>query len=437
MSQARQLFNAASRRIGQTHFAESSDIASTSICARKFLLPRILGATGRGNEKYIPGSIAHVVLDKAGTGLLHLWEPKATREVILEDWRGAMEEVFADSERRAEARGYSAESVRKHIVAAHSRLESIAAVLSVYFQENPPPRKIVTEVTISNPTTRHEGRVDAIFEYDNSSETIEWKTNVTGSISQYERIQTVANGMLVNYRYGRAEDDFASNRLTIFTPEGIHHPIPTEKALNGVREARQFILATLANTHPRYDMPSMAVCYECSFYYPCRFYLYDKTRDDVKKLLCNRRFRVLKKRERSHANKFLAVELPAPALAELGIVEQDYSLKAIDRDILTLEKASETERVFAGDSVRVIGLEPNIPLLACVSCNGSVSNVEGKAVKVQIFRGKTCVLQGLPIALLRVDVGLSKRELESIDRVHRNPGPYQDLALAMIGEKEP
>lgn len=430
------MFNEASRRIGQTHFAESSDIASTSICARKFLLPRILGATGRGNEKYIPGSIAHSVLDKAGTGLLDLWGSKAAKEEILEGWREAMEATFADSERRAEARGYSAASVRKHIVAAHSRLESIADILSVYFKETQAPRKIVTEVTISNPFTRHEGRVDAIFEYDQNAETVEWKTNVSGSISQYERIQTVANGMLVNYRRGRAEDDFAGNRLTIFTPEGIHHPIPTTKALDDVRSARQFILGTLANTHPRYDMPSMAVCYECSYYDPCRFYLYDKTPDDVRKLLWNRRFRVLKKRERSHANKFLSSELPAHVLAELGIVERDYSLRAVTNDILTLEKASDTERVFPGDSVRVIGLEPNIPLLACVSCNGSVSDVDGRTVKVQIFRGKPTDLQGLPIALLRTDVDLSRRELESIDRVHRNPGPYQDLALALIGEVE-
>jgi hypothetical protein len=430
MSVAREQFNAAVRRVGASHFAESSDIGSASICGRKFLLPRVVGAIGRGNVAYIPGTIAHRVLERVGPTLDLLWKKQASPTDILGEWKSDADDTYGDFESRAEAKGTS---VEKYIVAANDRLSGIATILSEYFKDHEPPRKIITEITISNPLTRHEGRIDAIFEYDGRAETVDWKTNVTGSITQYERIQTVSNGMLVNYRYGRGEDDFTNNKLTIFTPEGVHHPVPTQKALDDVRSARKFILDTLAGLHPRNDLPPIFVCNSCSYYDPCRFYMYDKTPDDIKKLLWNRRYRVLRKREKSHLNKFLALELASSELAELGILEQDYSFLSAENGTLTLRKES-IGKMFAGDAVRVIGREPGIPLLACISCSGSIGGVRGNEVSVKVFRGKPAELIGLPVSVLRTDVDLSKRELESIDRVHRNAGPFQDLALALIGE---
>lgn len=430
MSVAREQFNQAVRRVGTSHFAESSDIGSASICGRKFLLPRVVGAVGRGNVAYIPGTIAHRVLERVGPTLDVLWRRHASAEEILAEWKSDADDTYGEYESRATAKGTS---VEKYIVAANDRLGGIATVLAEYFRDHEPPRKVITEITITNPSTRHEGRVDAIFEYDGRAETVDWKTNVTGSITQYERIQTVSNGMLVNYRYGRAEDDFANNKLTIFTPEGIHHPVPTQKALDDVRSARKFILDTLAGLHPHNELPPIFVCNACSYYEPCRFYMYDKTPDDIRKLLWNRRFRVLRKREKSHLNKFLAVELPPAGLAELGILEQDYSFQSFADGTLTLRKES-SGRLFAGDAVRVIGREPGIPLLACVSCSGSISGIRANEVSVKVFRGRPSDLVGLPVSVLRTDVDLSKRELESIDRVHRNAGPFQDLALALIGE---
>jgi hypothetical protein len=43
-------------------------------------------------------------------------------------------------------------------------------------------------------------------------------------------------------------------------------------------------------------------------------------------------------------------------------------------------------------------------------------------------------LEGFPILLLKSEVDLTKRELESIDFVHKSTGRIQDIAFAMIGE---
>jgi hypothetical protein len=94
------------------------------------------------------------------------------------------------------------------------------------------PRRILTEITITNTLTGQEGWVDSIFEYDHQKvETVDWKTYGEPKLTGHDSYQVIAYGMLVNFRYGRREDDFSNNRLTVITPNGVHHPRPTPKAI--------------------------------------------------------------------------------------------------------------------------------------------------------------------------------------------------------------
>ena len=107
--------------------------------------------------------------------------------------------------------------------------------------------------------------------------------------------------MLVNYRYGRAEDDFTGNILTVITPTKAHNPRATTLALDAIKEARTYMLQVLNGERLRAKLPHRFVCE------PCR-------------MLWRRRFRVLKKRERTHVNKFLAQRLSQEQLTELRLV---------------------------------------------------------------------------------------------------------------------
>jgi hypothetical protein len=42
---------------------------------------------------------------------------------------------------------------------------------------------------------------------------------------------------------------------------------------------------------------------------------------------------------------------------------------------------------------------------------------------------------GFETMLLRTDVDLTRRELESLDFVHRNPGKVQNIAYGLLGEE--
>jgi len=126
-----------------------------------------------------------------------------------------MQKVFADV--REKDQGNRESNIERYISQARLRLQGIGGVLHDKINQDPPSNRIVSEITITNPVTRHEGRIDAIFEYPDYVETVEWKTYADGGVSAYDRNQTISNGMLVNYRYGRIEDDFDGDVLTIIT----------------------------------------------------------------------------------------------------------------------------------------------------------------------------------------------------------------------------
>jgi hypothetical protein len=50
--------------------------------------------------------------------------------------------------------------------------EGLAGVLHDKMSQAPAPNCIVSEITITNPVTRHEGRKGAIFEYPEYAETV-------------------------------------------------------------------------------------------------------------------------------------------------------------------------------------------------------------------------------------------------------------------------
>ena len=162
------------------HLAESSDIRSATVCGFKFKLPRIMGAVPEGDESYISGTIAHKVLEHAvSETLMSLWQSRASSDNIMNSWRPYIDHIF--EEQRQEE---NFANIEMYLRQAERRLRGIATLLHTKMANGPIPIRILTEVTITNIRTRHEGRIDAIFEYkDNNSanatiaqETVEWKT---------------------------------------------------------------------------------------------------------------------------------------------------------------------------------------------------------------------------------------------------------------------
>ncbi len=416
------------------HLAHSSAIGHAAICSLKFKLPNIMGASREGQEFFLPGTIVHRVLEQASSTFLDLWRSHATSTQIEDAWLPYLEQVI-DNMKWEE---YRINNPEDHVATSRSRLSDIANVLSNKMLNDSAPNRILTEITITNPAARHEGRIDAIFEFSNRVETVEWKTYADKGISPYDRYQTISNGMLVNYRYNKPENDFSNNTMSIITPSKIHHPKPTLKSIIAITQARNYILSELRGEKPKTKLPYFAVCETCAYLDPCRFYMTDTTSVEHRRLLWNRRFRVLKKREKTHMNKILFDHLTFDQLRELNIADSGYSIKEIIFSdgiaTLKLEKNDNIHRLYKGDNLRIIAIEPNIPILGCISCTGTMREINHQVAIVDVYMGNPNQLTNLPIILLKTDVDLTKRELEAIDTIHRSGGRLQKFAYGLLGE---
>jgi DNA replicative helicase MCM subunit Mcm2 (Cdc46/Mcm family) len=91
-------------------------------------------------------------------------------------------------------------------------------------------------------------------------------------------------------------------------------------------------------------------------------------------------------------------------------------------------------RLDSGNTVRIIALEVDIPLLVCISCNGKILDTDDENATIEVDRGDATQLIDFEILLLKTEVDLTKRDVEAIDFVRRQPGRIQDLAFALIGE---
>ncbi len=237
----------------------------------------------------------------------------------------------------------------------------------------------------------------------------------------------------------------SGNILTVITPTKTHNPKATTLALDAIKEARTYMLQVLNGERLRAKLPHRFVCESCSYQSACRFYMGDRVDSDLKKMLWRRRFRILKKRERTHVNKFLVQRPSQKQLTELRLAESGYRIEGTITALsstngmhsLTLVKQNNyqnAELLYVGDSVRIIALEPGIPPLACISCLGSIRESNGSRTILDVYSGNPNQLRGFQILLLRTEVDLSRRELEGLDFVHRNPGRVQSIAYGLLGE---
>ena len=103
---------------------------------------------------------------------------------------------------------------------------------------------------------------------------------------------------------------------------------------------------------------------------------------------------------------------------------------------LTLLKQNNYQNadlLYVGDSVRVIAIEPGIPLLASISCIGTIRESNDNRTLVDVYSGNPNRLHGFEIMLLRTDVDLTRRELEGLDFVHRNQyEPMNEYAFELL-----
>ncbi len=437
-----------------THIAMSSDISTAATCGWKYRLPKIFGVPTSGSFGGLVGWAVHDVLSKSGGAIHETWK-KTTNGSHLKPLQLAIEpakeEIFSGwREKFVEG----AHTIDEFVALAETRLGAMLEGLAELMSDRGPPDRFLTEIQITNPESHHQGRIDALAEWDNEYETIDYKTydDEAPRSHGYEHFQIVANGMLANYRNRHPESDFTHNQLVILYPGGRRYPRPTERVQEIVREARAYVLAALSSssTETVQVLRVPKACWVCQRPDECNFYKglermhregnLPSDEDELRRLLWQRRYRVLDFRQISHRWDFMVSEKPVEELERLRVAESGYHIGAVDKGTgcIILSRSQGTRTFLKGDPVQLVVLEPDRPILACMNFRGSIQApvVNGLEVKITShpLSEVTRLAANSPLIAMRTEVDLTKRELSSLDFIQRRASPIvKEIARIFLG----
>jgi len=438
------------------HIVTSTDVASTTVCPWRFKLPRFIGVSpGRTDSSPLVGKVAHEVLSELllkNGPVMDVWNknlsnPDEVYDILTRESDSSITQIVSET---LTAYRVSDEAKRKEMTrdATDRVLGLLIGFVRGFMSREPPPTRIITELPITNVRAGQTGVLDALIESSNGLYTVlDWKTYGFERPTSYgyDHFQVVVNGLLANFRNKKDECNFTSCRLAIAYLGGVYFPnSPSQTLLERILVARQYALSCLAGGSPRASLPPEQVCWQCKHVFSCTFFRkeqlmsmndelpfwYKKIRNE----LWWRRWVVLGVRAVSHKTAILVEEALSrlgeekgwEELKSVGILDDCYTL--VNHDVakrtLTLEKGNGKCLFGKRATVSVIAIErPDIHPLACIRTKGSVLEVNGNKVEVIIYgdnlRRRANQFQGLPLVLLRDEIDLTARELESIGFVHQ------------------
>jgi hypothetical protein len=373
----------------QTHLVQSTEIATASVCQHLFKLSYPFGVI-RGERDYLIANAVHDIMSIAIHGpVLDNWIHKpgqyadVTRNIVR-DSSAIIEEVIKEAKENAnkEARKIP-ESFDLDVMDRYQGL--VTGITKHLMKKYERPDRVITEVTITNISNYHEGRIDAILEFSSKGYGIlDWKTyDITRARgSGHERWQLISNMLLSNYRYRKNEDDWTNFRFaSIVYYGGAYFPrLPiADKDIDKVKKDRFFAHQVLCGKYVRAEKPKFCpVCDTnaegCS---DCRFYREDSRMafagelpDNYRRItghLFGNRYKVLEERAETHRHKHvldtmvnsLGESCAIKELEKFGILHSGYRFVSADGNTVLFRRCEDNEENFLEPKkvLRVIGTE--------------------------------------------------------------------------------
>jgi hypothetical protein len=448
----------------KTHLVQSKEIATTCICPYLFKMSYPFGVPG-GERDYFVANAVHDIMSLAlPTTVLDNWKRGTNKQefeniarTIDKDSDSIIEKVIANAKEKITTDGKASPTSSFEYEVIDRFYGLLFGIAKRIMKDHERPKRAVTEVTISNVNQHHEGRIDAIIEFnDGQYGVIDWKTNDINQASSTgtDKWQLISNILLANFRYTGNEDDWSRFRfgsvvyyLNAYVPD-----LPIQQHwVNKIKDDRKFAYETLCGGRPHAQKPPFCpICDKGSeSSSDCQFYRKDSRLANegnlpsayakIRGQLIKRRYLVLDERAETHKHKFVIQTMidnlgEMTALEELekaGIINCGYTLHSInnnsiifmrcnnnddDQDVITF---LETRKV-----VRIIGKEKDMPFLGCVNEKGFVKVVEGSKLVIDLD-GKISAqraqqqLYNLPIIIMPDEINLTRRVLEPMHRFHR------------------
>ncbi|MFZ0510352.1 MAG: hypothetical protein WAM14_01990 [Candidatus Nitrosopolaris sp.] len=458
----------------QNNIVQSTDIATACVCDYLFKLSYPYGVISGKEDDFVVADTVHEILSLIALRIiLEHWECNLRKDdvevvvrTIERDSENIVQQAIQKTKDRVESEGRRNKPLDHNFeYDIYDRLHGILIGLaSRIMKKYECPKRVVTEVTITNVSKFHEGTIDAILEYSgNRYGLVDWKTydvNPANS-SGKEKWQLLANLFLANYRYTKDEDEWASCLFgSIVFYEGAFIPrLPlSEKAILKIKKERQFAYDMMCGNNPKPERPDFcAVCdigrtksaEECYRYHQ-ESYLAKTGQlpagyDRIRRFTLATRYKICRERGETYRHKFVISQMiqqygeeeTLNLLEHAKIIHRNYRFEkievSVDHDSLVyLTKKDSTDKEFYLETrkiVRIIRKENNIPLLACVSKSGSIYNVKPDILivdfrkyttlqhaKEQLFHGDP---NSYELIVIPDEINLTRRMLYPLHKLHR------------------
>jgi hypothetical protein len=460
----------------QTQLVQSTEISTSCLCPYLFKLSYPFGVV-RAQQDYIVANTVHDIMSLALKDIiLEKWEYKSKNfeniaQAIQKEAREIVDSTITYKKDWARGEGREIPSNFDDDVndRFHGILIGLAKRIMYKFER---PKRALSEITITNIKNYHEGRIDAILEFESGQYgAIDWKAYnldpVNGSGS--EKWQLVANLLLLNYRYTGDEDDWTKclfGSIVYYTNGYIPRFPLKEDTVSKVKNGRNFSHEVLCGRSPPAQKPpfcpvcdtgSSPACSDCQFYRQDSKLAYSgklpPNYEQIRKTLFRKRYMILEERAETHRQKFVIGimidkmgEVPAiAALEKAGIVHTGYRLettttKTDSSSSNNIEYNNETcislvrddYRVFLQPrkQIRLIVKENGIPLLACTSASGGVKEIDGKRLIVD-FRTKTMAKGAINIlsnnSVLKIKNDSNKNNNKNNNNIQKKNSKNNDI----------
>jgi CRISPR/Cas system-associated exonuclease Cas4 (RecB family) len=412
------------------------EVAGAAMCPRSVLLKVIYGASGEYNAGLAIGTVTHSVLAELGRIESRIVEEvdrslpeNAIAQQIYSLWL-EMAEAKIDGSWRffADAR-ISAQEGRDAIL---RNLQKFSHHLAEEVREGyRRPDRIITGHHIINLDLPLEGIPDEyrVFSYPSQIEIREFKSYGGSKVTEITKLQACAYQLLLEQIH--PDIDFT---IKVFSTDDVVNVRMTESRRSKLLES----IATVKRIYETGRGTARAIpqiCEVCSLNDACQYYFRDVQPAHVRRYLWRLRMETLEEKGLSQVWKWKSMKLPTDARVRLGYADTGYRIVETQPHSVRLSKDERINNILPGDTVIVSGGDP----LCTPSFTGEVSDLDLGENSLTVFPYRDLPL-GLPNEGLVVDyydVDLTRRQLKSIDIVHRSSGRAGELARKILGIESP
>jgi hypothetical protein len=398
------------------------------------LLKLIYGASGEYNAALAIGTITHSVLaelgriestivreanpnsplDEIANHVYDSWTQAAVRK-IDDSWR-----IFADAQ-------ISAQEGRHAVL---ENLRGFSYHLAEEIQDGyHPPDEIITGHHIINLDLPLEGVPDEYRIYRQNPRRIEireFKSFGGSKVNETSKLQACGYQILLETLYPDAEF-----RLKVYARDDVVNVHMTDTRRRHLLEGIQAI--TEMYEHARgHARPIPQLCAHCGVNQACQYYFNDQQPANVRRYLWRLRMEALEEKGQNQGWKWKSRVLSPETRIGLGIMDDGYRISERTRQRVLLTKDGQPN-VLPGDTVIVSGGNP----LTTPGFTGEVSELGENSVAVVPYGDLPIGLADDHLTIDQYDVDLTRRQLRSVDAVHRAQGRSGELARRLLGIEPP